>query len=64
MTQRSGCTAPFADQGEAANDPESSSVGVGCSLVDDGEGVRVEDHQGKEVANEVFSQARLAAELM
>jgi len=37
---------------------------VGCPLVDNGEGVGVEDHQGKEVANEVFSQAWLAAESM
>ena len=35
---------------------------MGCSLVDDHEGVRVEDHQGKEVANKVFPQACLAAE--
>ena len=33
-------------------------------LVDGHKGVRVEDHQGKEVANEVFSQAWLAAESM
>ena len=37
---------------------------MGCSLVDDHEGVRVEDNQGKEVANEVFPQAWLAAETM
>ena len=35
---------------------------MGYSLVDDHRVVRVEDHQGKEVANEVFSQAWLAAE--
>jgi len=35
---------------------------VGGPLVDDGEGVRVKDHQGKEVANEVFSQSRMPSE--
>ena len=37
---------------------------MGQSFVDDHKVVRVEDHQGKEVANEVFSQAWLAAESM
>jgi len=37
---------------------------VCCFLVDDGEGVGVDDNQGKEVSNEVFSQAWLAAESM
>jgi len=52
-------------KGKLRRDPEESpGVGVRCPLVDDSEGVRVEDHQGKEVANEVFSQAWLAAESM
>jgi len=41
---------------------ESLEVGVGQAFVDDYKVVRVEDNQGKEVANEVFSQAWLAAE--
>jgi len=43
---------------------ESLGVKVGSSPVYDGEGVRVEDHQGKEMANEVFPEAWLAAESM
>jgi len=46
-------------------DPEESpGVRVGCSLVDDGEGVREEDHQGEKVTNEEFSQAWLASKSM
>jgi len=44
-------------KGKLGSDVEESlEVGVGCSLVGDHEVVRVEDHQGKEVANEAFSQ--------
>jgi len=43
---------------------ESFGVKAGCPLVYDGEGVRVEDHQGKEVANEVFPEALLASKSM
>ena len=50
-------------KGKLGGDPEESpGVWVGCPHVDDGEGIGVENHQGKEVANEVFSQAWLAAE--
>ena len=52
-------------KGKLPGDPEHSpGVWVGCLHVDDGEGIGVEDHQGKEVSNEVFSQAWLAAESM
>jgi len=48
-------------EGKLGGDPEESpGVRVGGSLVNGHKGVRVEDHQGKEVANEVFSQAWLA----
>ena len=50
-------------EGKPGSDQEESpGVKVGYSLVDDHRVVRVEDHQGKEVANEVFSQSRLASE--
>jgi len=50
-------------KGKLRGDPEESpGAGAGCPLVDNHEGVRVEDHQGKEVAYEVFSQAWPTAE--
>ena len=43
---------------------ESLGVRVGQSLVDDHEGVRMKDHQGKETRDERFPQSWLAAESM
>ena len=50
-------------KGKLRGDPEESpGAGAGCPLVDNHEGVRVEDHQGEEVATEVFSQSWLTSE--
>jgi len=43
---------------------ESLGVRVGQFLIGDHEGIRVEDHQGEEVTNEVFSQAWMASKSM
>jgi len=43
---------------------ESLGLIVDCAVFDGHEGVGVKDNQGKEVANEVFSQSWLAAESM
>jgi len=40
-------------RGSLAHILKNLMVSVGQALVDDHKGVRVEDHQGKEVANEV-----------
>jgi len=52
-------------KGKLGGDPEEfPGVGAGCSPIYGGEGVRVEDHQGEEMADEVFPKAWLAAKSM